>query len=118
MKILIVDDSNIVRKTIQRTLDNAMKAEIFTAGNGLEALEIYRSARPDVVTLDITMPHMDGLTCLEELLKIDSRAKVLVISALSDRATAIAALKRGAEAFLCKPFTSAELIEAFQELYE
>ena len=116
LKLLIVDDSNIVRKTIERTLGGLYPLEVRMARDGVEALEAYREMRPDIVTLDITMPQMDGLTCLEEMRRFDHRARVLVISALADRATAVDALRRGAEAYLCKPFTSGELVEVFEEL--
>ena len=116
MKLLIVDDSNIIRRTITRYVEKAPFSEVFTAENGLAALEIFRAQRPEFVTLDITMPGIDGLTCLEEMLQHDANVRVLIISALGDRTTAIEALKRGAQAFLCKPFTAEELNEAISDL--
>ena len=118
LKVLIVDDSLIIRRTIQRQLDENAIAEVAMASNGVEALQLFREQEPDIVTLDITMPKMDGLTCVEEMLRINSEARILVISALADKRTALDALKRGAQAFLCKPFTSHELREVFQELLE
>lgn len=117
MKILIVDDSSIMRRTISRYIDRGLFSEVFTAGNGREAVHVFRRQLPDFVTLDITMPEVDGLTCLEEILQINEDARVLVISALADRAIAIEALKRGAQAFLCKPFTAEELKEAIDEFF-
>lgn len=116
MKLLIVDDSNIIRRTIARYIDRGQFAEVFTAGNGREAVRIFRAQSPDFVTLDITMPEVDGLDCLEEMLQINDEARVLIISALADKATAIEALKRGAQAFLCKPFTADELNGAVAEI--
>jgi len=117
MKLLIVDDSNIIRRTISRYIDRGQFTEVFTAGNGREALQLFRRQNPDFVTLDITMPEVDGLTCLDEMMQINDNARVLVISALADRATAIEAMKRGAQAFLCKPFTAEELNGAVTELF-
>lgn len=118
MKILIVDDSNIIRRSIQRAMGDEKFAEVQTAGNGSAAVEIFRDFLPDVVTMDITMPEMDGLTCVEALLKIKSDVRILVISALGDKATAVEAIKRGAEGFLLKPFTADELQEALDEILE
>lgn len=118
LKVLIVDDSLIIRRTIQRQLDENAVSEVAMASNGVEALQLFRQQEPDIVTLDITMPKMDGLTCVEEMLRINSEARILVISALADKRTALDALKRGAQAFLCKPFTPDELREVFQELLE
>ncbi len=117
MKILIVDDSSIIRRTIARYIDRELFPEVFTAGNGREAIHVFRRQNPDFVTLDLTMPEVDGLTCLDEMLQINENARILVISALADRTTAIEALKRGAQAFLCKPFTEEELKEAVDELF-
>jgi len=109
MKLLIVDDSNIMRRAIEKYLDGTGVSLVGTAGDGETALRLFRELLPDLVTLDITMPRMDGLTCLDEMMKIKPDAKVLIISALKDPATGIQALKKGARGFLPKPFTQVEL---------
>lgn len=116
MKLMIVDDSNIIRRKIQRC--NALEElnVVGTASNGVEALEVFKRTRPDLVTMDLTMPEMDGIECVERLVALDPNVVILVISALSDKATAIEALKRGANGFLCKPFSEQELNHAFREL--
>lgn len=111
MKLLIVDDSNIMRKAINKYLKDFDLEVVGCAGDGVEALELCRTLKPDLVTLDITMPKMDGLTCLTEILKLDANIKVLVISALTDSGTGLKALKNGAKGFLPKPFTADELQE-------
>jgi two-component system, chemotaxis family, chemotaxis protein CheY len=116
MKLLIVDDSSVVRLAIQRDLENGHITEVDQAADGEEAVRLYQEKLHDVITLDITMPRMDGLTCLENLLNINPEAKILIISALRDRATALTALKRGARGFLCKPVNPDELREAFELL--
>lgn len=115
-KLLIVDDSNIIRNKIARAL-GAYGLEIAgLAPNGASALEIFSAVRPQVVTMDLTMPEMDGIECIRKLHAIDPRVRILVVSALADKATAIQALKEGAQGFLCKPFTEEELTEAIGEL--
>jgi two-component system chemotaxis response regulator CheY len=116
MRLLIVDDSSVVRLAIQRDLESGDITEVDQAGDGEEAVRLYQEKLHDVITLDITMPRMDGLTCLENLLKINPEAKILIISALRDQATALIALKRGARGFLCKPMSPEELREAFELL--
>ncbi|MFY9983629.1 MAG: response regulator [Chthoniobacterales bacterium] len=116
MRLLIVDDSSVVRLAIQRDLESGDITEVDQAGDGEEAVRLYQEKLHDVITLDITMPRMDGLTCLENLLKINPEAKILIISALRDQATALIALKRGARGFLCKPMNPEELREAFELL--
>lgn len=111
MKLLIVDDSNIMRRAINKYLKDYDLEVVGSAGDGEAALKMVKEKRPDLVTLDITMPKMDGLTCLKEILKFDPSIKVLVISALKDNATGLQALKSGAMGFLPKPFTAEELQE-------
>ncbi len=116
MKLLIVDDSSIVRRSIELMLTTHGITEVDQARDGEQAVQLFREKRHDAVTLDITMPKMDGLTCVEELVKINPEARILVISALADKATAIDSVKRGASGFICKPFTTEELNEVFHEL--
>ncbi|MEM0967903.1 MAG: response regulator [Verrucomicrobiota bacterium] len=116
-KILIVDDSVIIRRSIERLLEQE-GAEIRMAQNGVTALQIFRDFQPGYVTMDLTMPEMDGLSCIKEILNLAPETRILVVSALADKATAIEALKRGAHAFVLKPFTSDKLREAFDDLVD
>lgn len=116
MKLLIVDDSMIVRNAIQRGAAQERISAIFQAQDGREALELFRQHRPQLVTMDLTMPHVDGLACLQELQAVQADASILVISALNSHATAMKAIALGACGFLVKPFTAAELAEALQDL--
>lgn len=121
MKLLIVDDSNIIRSRIARiTLQSSVRGlEIVgLARNGNEAVDICTRKSPDLVTMDLTMPGMNGIECIEALLGIAPRLQILVVSALSDKTTVIEALKRGAHGFLHKPFTDARLANALTELME
>ncbi len=116
MKLLIVDDSNIIRRQIQREI-GVGNHEIRMAGDGVEALQIFDEFHPEIVTMDITMPNMDGLSCVEAILRKAPDTKILVISALADRGTAVEAVKRGATGFLLKPFTSETLATEISELF-
>ena len=116
--LMIVDDSIVIRRLIARSVSGPDVEVVGTADNGVEALELFRNHRPELVTMDITMPEMDGLTCVRELLKIDPDTRILVVSALADKPTAVEALKRGALGYLTKPFTGQELDRAFAELLQ
>ena len=116
MKLLIVDDSLIIRRAIERTFNSLAFDEVRMAADGVRALEEFKNFLPDVVTLDITMPHLDGIATLEEMLKIRPEAKIMIVSALADDATAIEALTKGADQFICKPFTNEELTKALEEM--
>lgn len=118
-KLMIVDDSNIIRNKISRASDDNNKFNVIaTARSGSEALELFLEHAPDIVTMDLTMPEMDGIQCIEELANLDPNALILVVSALSDQATGIEALEKGAAGFLLKPFTEQQLSEALDEMTE
>ena len=118
---MIVDDSNIVRNRISRLAGDPRLSTINLVGsasNGAEAIQVFNKTQPDIVTMDLTMPEMDGVECTEALMDMNPEIRILVISALSDKATAINALKKGAQGFLYKPFTDDEIINALLELSE
>jgi two-component system, chemotaxis family, chemotaxis protein CheY len=116
LKLLIVDDSNIMRRRIERSQQFEELEVVGTAGNGIEALEMFRKTDPDMVTMDLTMPQMDGIECISQLVQLKPAVRILVISALADKATAVEAMERGANGFLNKPFTDRQLNEAIAEL--
>lgn len=115
-KLLVVDDSNVIRGKISRTLARHGLQVVGQACNGHDALQKFRDAKPDVVTMDLTMPEMDGIECIKALRALSPQVRILVVSALADKATAISALKEGAQGFLCKPFTEDDLSDAMGEL--
>ncbi|MDP3654397.1 MAG: response regulator [Rhodoferax sp.] len=121
MRLMVVDDSNMIRTRISRVVQNGGVAGISLVGlarNGAEAVRIARATRPEVVTMDLTMPEMDGVQCVAELIRMLPEVHILVVSALSDKSTAIAALKLGARGFVSKPFTDDELKLALLNLME
>jgi two-component system, chemotaxis family, chemotaxis protein CheY len=115
-KLMIVDDSNIMRRRIERSQNFDELELIGTAGNGVEAIELFRKMDPDVVTMDLTMPQMDGIECIGKLVELKPAIRILVISALADKATAVEAMEKGANGFLNKPFTDRQLNEAIADL--
>ena len=121
MRLLIVDDSNMIRSRISRVVQGGGIASLSLVGlarNGAEAVRVARTTQPDVVTMDLTMPEMDGIECITQLLKLNPRLNILVVSALSDKSTAIAALKLGARGFVAKPFSDDELKMALLDVME
>jgi two-component system, chemotaxis family, chemotaxis protein CheY len=121
MRLLIVDDSNMIRSRISRVVQSGGLANVSLVGlarNGAEALRIARATQPDVVTMDLTMPEMDGIECITEMLRMLPRTNILVVSALSDKSTAIHALRLGARGFVAKPFSDDELKIALLDVME
>ena len=116
LKLMIVDDSNIIRRRIERSQQIARLEVVGAASNGREAVDLFRRTRPDVVTMDLTMPEMDGIECVQELVALNPAVLILVVSALADKATAVEAIEKGANGFLCKPFNDRQLNEALEEL--
>ncbi len=113
---LVVDDSMVTRNHISRALSKIEGVKIMQiAKNGQEAVAFVQKQEPDFITMDLTMPEMDGIETIKEILKIHPNAVILVISALADKETAIEALSLGAVGFLYKPFTDDQLIEAAKE---
>jgi two-component system, chemotaxis family, chemotaxis protein CheY len=118
MKLLIVDDSNIIRRVIENNLKDLPIELVGTASNGIEALRVLDATSPDLVTMDVTMPEMDGIACLEEMMQRRPRTRVLIVTALKDSDTGIKALRLGARNVLNKPFTGAKLREEILDMIE
>ena len=118
MRLLIVDDSSIMRRTIEKNLSGYDIEIIGHAGNGIEALDIVTKYNPDVITLDITMPKMNGIECLDKIMKINPAIKVIIITALNDKLTGLMALEKGAKGFLFKPVKPEPLLRAFEKLIQ
>jgi len=115
-KLMIVDDSNIMRRRIERSQQFEELELVGTAADGIEALDLFKRTDPDVVTMEITMPHMDGIECIGRLVAMKPSIRILVVSALADKATAVEAMEQGANGFLNKPFSDRQLNEAIAEL--
>lgn len=117
-KLLVVDDSSIIRRKIERCCDVKRFNIVGLAQNGIEALTLFQTHSPHVVTMDLTMPQMGGIDCVAAMIRENKDVRILVVSALADVETGIQALELGARGFLCKPFSDAELKNALNELVE
>lgn len=115
-RLLIVDDSSTVRRSIERHILSDRVTEIYQAANGREGLEIFERFLPEFVTMDLTMPEMDGLTCISRMMALKPDTRLMVISALGDAETAIEAVERGANEYVVKPFSAEELNLALSNL--
>ena len=114
-RILVVDDAAFMRMRCSKLLiENGY--EVIEAANGDEALERYKEHKPDGVLMDITMPKMDGIVTLQEIIKIDPAAKVAMVTAMGQHSMVMSAVKAGARDFVVKPFDGARVLAAVQKL--
>lgn len=117
LKLLIVDDSNIIRSRIERIYQGSNTIKVVgKAVNGQMAIQLAKELDPDIVTMDLTMPKIDGVACIVKLKEIKPSINILVVSALSDKATGIAALSKGARGFIYKPFSDKDLMLAIDKI--
>ena len=111
-RVLVVDDAAFMRKMVGDALAKGGHEVVGEAANGNEAVESYQALRPDITTLDITMPEKDGLAALKEIMALDPTAKVVMCSALGQESKVLEAVKSGAKDFVVKPFQPARVIDA------
>lgn len=115
-KILIVDDSRTSRKILREYFTEAGHEIVAEAENGQEGVEKYSEFKPDIVTLDITMPVLDGLAALKEIKKIDPNAKVVMVTAVGKQNMVVEAIKSGASEFVTKPFDKDNILKIISKL--
>lgn len=115
-RILIVDDTAFMRMSLRKLLEQHGHEVVGEAENGADAIQKYAELKPDIVTLDITMPKMDGLAALKALLAMDPNAKVIMCSAMGQKSMVIEALKAGAKDFIVKPFQPQRVLEAIEKV--
>jgi two-component system chemotaxis response regulator CheY len=111
-RVLVVDDAAFMRKMVSDALAKGGHEVVGEAGNGVEAIARFQELKPDLMTLDITMPEKDGLTALAEIVAADPSARVVMCSALGQEAKVLEAIKLGARDFVVKPFQPDRVIEA------
>ncbi|HEX3010900.1 MAG TPA: response regulator [Syntrophomonadaceae bacterium] len=109
--ILIADDSTITRRGLSLILTEAGHTIAGQATTGKQAYLLYQQLKPDLVTMDITMPGMDGVEALRTILKMDPSAKIIMISALDQRKMVLEALENGASHYIIKPFKEEKVLE-------
>jgi two-component system, chemotaxis family, chemotaxis protein CheY len=111
-RVLVVDDAAFMRKMLSDALVAGGHEIVGEAGNGLEAVDRFQALKPELTTLDITMPEKDGLAALAEIMAIDPSAKVVMCSALGQETKVLEAVKLGARDFVVKPFQADRVLEA------
>jgi len=115
-RVLIVDDSSFMRTALKMILEKLGYVVVGTADNGIDAVAKYRDLEPDVVTLDIVMPQMDGVQTLKLLRSVDPDAVVVMVSSLADREAGVECAKAGATQYLLKPFDQIKVAEVMQRV--
>ena len=116
--VLIVDDSGMSRMMLRNILEDAGYCIVAEASDGLEGELAYKQYAPDVVTLDITMPNMDGIECLEKIMDYDPDANVIMITAAGQQNKVIKALKEGAKKFITKPYNVEDVLKNIGDMVE
>jgi two-component system, chemotaxis family, chemotaxis protein CheY len=111
-RVLVVDDAAFMRKMVSDALTKGGHEVVGEAGNGVEAVSQYQALKPEVTTLDITMPEKDGLAALKEIIALDPAARVIMCSALGQESKVLESIKAGARDFVVKPFQADRVIEA------
>jgi two-component system chemotaxis response regulator CheY len=113
---MIADDALFMRRSLRIILEKIGYQIVAEAANGLEAIAKYKLSKPDIVTMDITMPDMNGIEAVKELKKIDPEAKIIVISAMGSMAFVYDAISAGASGFIVKPFKEEDVIKNLLKL--
>ena len=114
-RVLVVDDAAFMRKMVSDALAKGGHEVVGEAGNGVEAIARFQELKPDLMTLDITMPEKDGLSALREIIALDPTARVVMCSALGQESKVLESIKLGAKDFLVKPFQPDRVLSAIDK---
>ncbi len=109
-KILVVDDSEVMRKAIINLMEEELSFEYEEAKDGIEAMEHYKSYKPDLVTLDINMPKQDGIETLKQIMDFDNNAKVVMLTTEAEKAKIVESVSLGAKSYIVKPMDKVKAI--------
>ncbi|MGB9661729.1 MAG: response regulator [Moorellaceae bacterium] len=115
-KVLIVDDAAFMRMMIKDILTKNGYEIAGEAENGAKAVELYKQLKPDVVTMDITMPEMDGIAAVKAIRQFDPEAKIIMCSAMGQQLMVMEAIQAGAKDFIVKPFQQERVLQALQKV--
>lgn len=115
IRVLVVDDAAFMRMMVKDILSKNGYEVVGEAENGLKAVEKWQELKPDLTTMDITMPEMDGITAVKEIKKMDPAAKVIMCSAMGQQAMVVEAIQAGARDFIVKPFQPDRVLEAVRK---
>ncbi len=115
IRVLVVDDAAFMRMMVKDILSKNGYEVVGEAENGMKAVEKFNELRPDLTTMDITMPEMDGISAVKAIKKIDPKAKIVMCSAMGQQAMVIEAIQAGARDFIVKPFQQDRVLEAVRK---
>ncbi|MDI9611051.1 MAG: response regulator [Archaeoglobaceae archaeon] len=116
VKVLVVDDTAFMRKLLKNILFSAGFDIAGEAENGKQAIDLYRELKPDIVTMDIVMPEMNGIDALKEIKKLDPNAKVVMCTAVGQEQMVKMAIKLGAKGYIVKPFQAPKVVEELRKV--
>lgn len=115
-RVLIADDANFMRTMISNIISKYNYEVVGEAVNGKDAIEKYKALQPDIVTMDITMPEMNGIEAVTEIKKLYPNAKIIMVSALGQQSMVMDAIKAGAVDFIVKPFNEERIMESMRKI--
>ncbi|MCX8129335.1 MAG: response regulator [Clostridia bacterium] len=115
-RVMIVDDAAVARLTLKAILEKLECTVVGEADNGISAIKKYRELHPDIVTMDITMPELDGIGAVKEIMAFDPKAKIIMVSAMGQKLMVIDAIQAGAKGFIVKPFKEEAIASALKTL--
>lgn len=115
-KVMIVDDAAFMRMKLKDILEKNGYSVVGEAQNGVEAVEMYNTVNPDIVTMDITMPEMDGVEALKQIKGKDPQATIVMCSAMGQQGMVMDAIRSGAVDFIVKPFDTNRVIESLDKV--
>ncbi|MDP4091862.1 MAG: response regulator [Bacillota bacterium] len=113
---VVVDDAVFMRTLLKKMLEEAGFSVLGQASNGYEAIDEAKKCQPDIMTLDITMPDMDGIKAVKEVLKVSPKTRIIMVSAMGQQSMVIEAIKLGARDFVVKPFEKSRVLEAVKNV--
>ncbi|MBM7659252.1 two-component system chemotaxis response regulator CheY [Bacillus mesophilus] len=115
-RILIVDDAKFMRLTLASIIHKGNHEVVGEAENGKQAIELYKELKPDLITMDITMPEMNGLDALKAIKESDPLVKIIMCSAMGQQKMVVEAIEAGAKDFIVKPFEENRVLEAINRV--
>ena len=114
--VLVVDDAQFIRNRIKKVINKMEFAEVIgEASNGDDAIALYKELKPDLVTMDLVMPNTDGIKAIEEIMKIDKNAKIVVVSAMGQELSILDATEKGAKDYIKKPFKEEDIYRTIEK---
>jgi len=118
LKVLVVDDSLIIRKKLTKIIEKLGHEVVYGAKNGQEGIDSFISKKPDLVTMDITMPDMDGITAVKKIIEENSEAKIIMVTSHGQEDMVIKSIQAGAVGYMLKPITEEKLAHTIGEVFE